>query len=108
VEKKSPFDGLSLNKDILLSESLISLFVVLSLKINDHFILLYKEGNDLLDSLEVFVNDRKFGAFFKVATVDGLIVGLYARVIRTVIEYFDVIHVSIDDGLIKLSYFFSY
>ncbi len=108
MEEKSPFDRLGLNKEILLSESLISLFVVLSLKINDHLILFYKEGDDLLDSLEVFVNDRKFGAFFKVAAVNGFIIGLNSRVIRTVIEYFDVIHVSIDDGFIKLSHFFSY
>lgn len=56
MEEKGPFDGLGFDKDVLLSESLVSLFMVLSLKVGNHFIFLYQEGNDLLDSLEVSVD----------------------------------------------------
>ena len=38
VQKKSPFDGLGLNKDILFGESLVSLFVILTFQINNHFV----------------------------------------------------------------------
>jgi hypothetical protein len=40
VEEVGSFDRLGLNKDIFLSEALIAEFMILSLKIGDHFIFL--------------------------------------------------------------------
>jgi hypothetical protein len=40
VEEVGPFDRLGLNKKIFLGEALIAQFMILSLKIGDHFIFL--------------------------------------------------------------------
>ena len=40
MQEVGPFDRLGLNKNIFLSESLIAQFMILSLKIGDHFIFL--------------------------------------------------------------------